>query len=82
VLIECYECKARVSDTAASCPHCGATPKGGARAVLPVEVSDLDMKLVSMFWFLLKAALAAIPALMVLYTALTVFSGIVTPLLH
>lgn len=81
MLIECYECKAQISDTAASCPHCGALPEGSAKAV-SVSVADLDMKLFTMFWFLIKAAIAAVPALMVLYTALTVFSGFVQPLLH
>lgn len=81
MLIECYECKARVSDTAASCPHCGALPPDSPRS-LSVAVSDLDMKFSSMFWFLIKAAFAAVPAVVVLYTASTVIGGVLSPLLH
>jgi hypothetical protein len=81
VLIECYECKAKVSDTAASCPHCGALPVDSARS-LPVLVSDMDMKFSTMFWFLIKAAFAAVPAVIVLYTASTVIGGVIGPLLH
>jgi hypothetical protein len=81
VLIDCYECKARISDTAASCPHCGAVPLDSERS-LPVVVSDLDMKFSSMFWFLIKAAFAAVPAVVVLYTASTVIGGIISPLLN
>ena len=81
MLIECYECKAKISDTAACCPQCGALPPGSGRS-MSVTVADLDMKLVSIFLFFLKAALAAFPALMILYTAVTVLSGVVQPLLH
>lgn len=81
MLIECYECKTRISDTAASCPHCGALPVDSARS-LSVTVSDLDMKFSSMFWFLIKAAVAAVPAVVVLYTASTVIGGLISPLLN
>jgi hypothetical protein len=81
VLIDCYECKAKISDSAASCPHCGAIAEDSARS-LPVVVSDLDMKFSTIFWFLIKAAFAAVPAVVVLYTASTVIGGILSPLLH
>jgi hypothetical protein len=81
VLIECYECKAQVSDTAASCPHCGAVPPDSDRS-LPVVVSDLDMRFSTIFWFLIKVAFAAVPAVVVLYTASTVLGGIISPLLR
>ncbi len=81
MLIECYECKAQISDTAAACPHCGALPPGSGKSVL-VTVADLDMKFVTIFIFLIKLALAAFPALMLGYTLITVFSGIITPMLH
>lgn len=81
MLIDCYECKARISDTAASCPHCGALPVDSDRS-LPVVVSDLDMKFSTIFWFMIKAAVAAVPAVVVLYTAATVFEGVVSPLLR
>ncbi|MCX7246871.1 MAG: hypothetical protein NTX31_04220 [Burkholderiales bacterium] len=81
MLIDCYECKAKVSDTAASCPHCGALPLDSDKS-LSVAVSDLDMKFMTIFWFLIKASVAAVPAMVVLYTASTVIGGIVTPLLN
>lgn len=81
MLIECYECKLKVSDTAASCPHCGALPADSERA-LAVVVTDLDMKFSTIFWFLIKAAFAAVPAVIVLYTASTVIGGVISPLLH
>jgi hypothetical protein len=81
VLIECFECKAQISDTASSCPHCGAIPLDPARS-LPVEVFNVDMKFGTMFWFLIKAAFAAVPAVIVIYTAWTIVGGILSPLLH
>jgi hypothetical protein len=81
VLIECFECKSRISDTAASCPHCGAVPPDSDRS-LPVVVSDLDMRFSTIFWFLIKVAFAAVPAVVVLYTASTVLGGIISPLLR
>ena len=55
MLIECPECKASISDTAASCPQCGAVPADAGRT-LPVYVADLNMKFSTMFWFMIKAA--------------------------
>jgi hypothetical protein len=81
VLIDCYECKAKVSDSAASCPHCGAVPLDPTRS-LPVEVSNVDMKLGTMIWFLIKVAVAAVPAVIVIYTAWTIAGGVLSPLLH
>lgn len=81
VLIDCYECKAKVSDTAACCPHCGAVPLDPTSS-LPVEVSNVDMKLGTMIWFLIKVAVAAVPAVIVIYTAWTIIGGVLSPLLH
>jgi hypothetical protein len=81
VLSECPECKGRLSDTAACCPHCGAIASDPSRS-LPVEVFNIDMKITTMIFFLVKVAVAAIPAAIVLYTALAIISGILTPLLH
>lgn len=80
MLIECHECKAQVSDTAATCPHCGALPVDSERS-LSVTVTDLDMRFMTIFWFLIKASVAAIPAYVLLYTAATIIGGILTPLL-
>ena len=81
MLVECHECKAKISDTAASCPQCGAIPLDPPRA-LPVEVFNIDMKVSTMFMFFLKAAIAAVPAVIVIYTAWTIIGGILAPLLH
>lgn len=81
MLIDCYECKAKVSDTAASCPNCGAIPADPAGS-LPVEVFNVDMKISTMFLFLLKAAFAAVPAVIVIYTAWTIVGGVLAPLFH
>lgn len=81
MLIDCHECQAKVSDSAASCPHCGAIPLDPARS-LPVEISDLDMKFSTMFWFLIKLAFAAVPAVIVIYTAWTIIGGVLNPFLH
>ena len=81
VLIDCYECKAKVSDSAASVPHCGAIPLDPPRS-LPVEISDMDMKFSTMFWLLIKLSFAAVPAVIVIYTAWTIIGGVMNPLLH
>ena len=81
MLIDCYECKAKISDTAASCPHCGALPEDSDRS-LSVTVTDLDMRFMTIFWFIIKAAVAAIPALVLLYTASIVARGVLQPLFH
>lgn len=81
MLIDCYECKAKISDTAACCPQCGAVPADSVNS-LPVEISDLNMRFGTMFWFLVKATFAAVPAAIVIYTAWTVIGGVLSPLLH
>ena len=81
MLIDCYECKAKVSDSAASCPHCGAIPLD-SDSTLPVEVLNVDMKFVTMIWFLIKVAFAAVPAVIVIYTAWTIAGGILSPIFH
>ena len=81
MLLDCYECKARISDSAASCPHCGAIPLDPIRS-LPVEVFNVDMKISTIFLFLLKAAFAAVPAVIVIYTVWTIVGGVLAPLLH
>ncbi|MCX7175982.1 MAG: hypothetical protein NT159_19070 [Proteobacteria bacterium] len=40
------------------------------------------MKISSMIWFLLKAAIAAVPAVIIIYTAWTIIGGVMSPLLH
>lgn len=81
MLIDCYECNAKVSDQASSCPHCGALNQDPDQS-LPVEVADFEMKFASMVWFLIKVSFAAVPAVIVIYTAWTVIGGVMNPLLH
>ena len=81
MLIDCYECMAKVSDQASSCPHCGAVSQDPPRG-LPVEVADFEMKFTSMVWFLIKVSFAAVPAVIVIYTAWTVIGGVMNPMLH
>lgn len=81
MLIDCYECKAKISDTAASCPHCGALPEDSDRS-LSVTVTDLDMRFMTIFWFMVKASVAAVPAVIFVYTAATVVRGVLTPLFN
>lgn len=80
VLIDCYECKAKVSDNAAACPHCGAVSQSDD--AMPVIVTDMDMRISSMIWFLLKAAIAAVPAAIIIYTAWAIIGGVMSPLLR
>ncbi len=80
VLIDCYECKAKISDNAASCPHCGAVSQSDD--AMPVIVTDMDMRISSMIWFLLKAAVAAVPAAIIIYTAWAIIGGVLNPLLR
>jgi hypothetical protein len=49
---------------------------------MPVVVTDMDMRISSMIWFLLKAAIAAVPAAIIIYTAWTIIGGVMSPLLH
>ena len=59
-----------------------SVPPAGSRRSVSVTVADMDMKLVTIFFFLLKVAIAAFPVLMIMYTALTVLSGFLNPLLR
>ena len=81
MLIDCPECNAKVSDTAASCPHCGAIPFDPAGS-LPVDVSDFDVKFSTAFWVLIKISFAAVPAVIVIYTAWTIAGGVLSPLFN
>jgi hypothetical protein len=42
----------------------------------------MDMSFTSIFWFMIKAAVAAVPAVVILYTATIVFQGVVSPFLN
>jgi hypothetical protein len=81
MLVDCYECKAKISEHATACPHCGAVSEDAAES-LPVEVVDLNMRFGTMFWFLIKASFAAVPAVVVIYSAWIIIGGVLSPLLH
>jgi len=40
------------------------------------------MKFRTMIWFLIKVSFAAVPAVIVVYTAWTIIGGVLSPLLH
>ena len=69
-LISCPECTHQVSDFASSCPSCGcpirdsSRPSGSGTAVV---VSDFDMSFGKMVTFMVKASIAVIPAVIILF---------------
>ncbi len=81
MLVDCYECSAKVSDHAPICPHCGALNPNPIQS-LPVEVADFEMNFGSMVWFLIKGSFAAVPAVIVIYLVWTVIGGVMNPLLR
>lgn len=44
-LINCHECTGKVSDTAASCPHCGAPLAQTSKVVRTIEETSKPLKL-------------------------------------
>ena len=80
-LLPCPDCSHDVSDRASSCPNCGGqpTPKPCERhGMIPcaickqpspnkVVVKDIEMSFGSMMKFMIMWALAAIPALIILF---------------
>lgn len=60
----CECCGNEISPYAAFCPSCGR--RGDGSWPMPVEVVDIDMKFSSMVGFMVKAAIAAIPAMLIL----------------
>lgn len=63
-LIACRECGQHVSEWAAACPHCGIS--GKTPHALPVTVGNVNMKFGTMVVFLVKMAIAMIPAAIIL----------------
>lgn len=49
---------------------------------LAVVVTDMDMGIFSMIWFLIKVSIAAVLAVIVIYTAWAIIGGILNPFLH
>ena len=63
-MIACRECGSQVSEWAAACPHCGIAGLSGG-----VAVTDFRMRFGSLVSLLVKVAVAAIPAAIILVAA-------------
>lgn len=63
-LVACSDCDGQVSRMAVVCPHCGR-PFGNGRQ--PIEVMNVKMEFEAMVWFIVKWALASIPAMIILF---------------
>ena len=50
--------------------------------VSKVEVTDINMPFFSMVWFMVKWAIASIPAIIILWLLLIMFGGLITGLTH
>jgi hypothetical protein len=64
-IAQCPECAGAVSTHAAFCPHCGRP--GADCNPVSVAIRDAQMGFGSMVVFLVKLAIAAIPALIILF---------------
>lgn len=62
---KCPECGGAVSIRAAFCPHCGHP--GASSNPVSVAIRDAGMNFGSMVVFLVQLAIAAIPALIILF---------------
>lgn len=62
-LVACVDCDGQVSRLAVVCPHCGR-PFGNGRH--PIDVMNIRMEFEAMVWFIVKWALASIPAMIIL----------------
>lgn len=72
-LVDCPECTSDVSEYADSCPHCGYpfkdTDGNGSGGVV---LEGIDIGFNSWAFILLKAGIAAVPVVIVLYLVLGV----------
>ena len=50
--------------------------------VSKVEVTDINMPFLSMVWFMVKWAIASIPAIIILWMLFMMFGGVLTGLMH
>lgn len=62
-MVYCGDCNGRVSRQAVVCPHCGRQFGNGRQ---PVEIMNIRMEFEAMVWFIVKWALASIPAMIIL----------------
>lgn len=74
-MIACPECTHQISDLASHCPHCGGPSRKGVTQ--NVTVGDIDMHFGTMVGFMVKAAVAAIPAAIILFATGAFAFGIV-----
>lgn len=81
-MIECSECKQQRSEYAAVCPHCGLPPDSRAARPAKVMVTDIDMRFPTMIGFLVKLAIAAIPAIIILAIFGAVLIGVLSGVMH
>lgn len=78
-LIKCDDCRHDISPRAAFCPGCGAV-KGGSP--LYVSAVDIDIGFGNMVGMMVKAALAAIPAAIIVAAIGALLWAAVTGMLH
>ncbi len=65
-LVKCPICSGNVSSIAHACPHCGEPNSNGQAQSLRVVVRDIDLPFLSMVSLMVRWAIAAIPALIIL----------------
>lgn len=79
-LIACPECTKQVSSFAPNCPGCGcpikATGETKASEAQRVSIEDVHMEFGSMVVFMIKWAIAVIPAAIILVIIAAVISGV------
>lgn len=70
----CGDCGKEISPYASFCPNCGRP--GDGTYPMPVDVRDVAMSFSSMVLIMVKAAIAAIPAMLILMVFGAVFWGV------
>jgi hypothetical protein len=89
-LIACPECTKQISSFAPYCPGCGCPIKTSTEAKLSqtpgIVIDDINMQFGSMVIFMIKWALASIPALIILLILFSfvaaIFAGGMASLLY
>lgn len=72
-LIACPECEKQISTNARWCPACGYPARNSEP--LRADVTDIEMGFGSMIRFMLKWAIASIPALFILFALVVFLAG-------
>lgn len=68
---ECPVCNHQISPKASTCPGCGHPFSGSKKN--EVSVTDIDMPFSSMIYLMIKWAIAAIPAAIILFILGAIF---------